>query len=267
MRKNYLLGRTDYLLGRNYRQTGFGYAMMKLLQKTLKQILFYGPDHGIIKKEYQLTHSVTLDVLAEDENGRVYNIEVQKSDNDHHPKRIRYYQANVDISFLNKGCKYRELPECWFIFISEFDPFGLGDNYYEIERKIKNTDETVSNGVHEIYLNTAVTTEREITKLMEYFRNTDENSKDFGPLSKKVRYYKKDQKGKKIMCDKVQRLIDEASEEKDRKIAKVTMEKNRAVAERKRMAAEKKRAVAENKRMAAEIKHLKAQLTAQQNRL
>ena len=213
-----------------------------------------------------LTHSVTLDVIAEDENGRIYNIEVQKSDNDHHPKRIRYYQANVDISFLNKGCKYRELPECWFIFISEFDPFGLGDNYYEIERKIKNTDETVSNGVHEIYLNTAVTTEREITKLMEYFRNTDENTEDFGPLSEKVRYYKKDQKGKMIMCDKVQRLIDEASEEKDRKIAKVTMEKNRAVAEkkravaeRKRMAAEKNRAVAEKKRAVVENKRMAAE--------
>ena len=323
MRKNYLLGRTVYLLGRNYRQTGFRYAMMKLLQKTLKQILFYGPDRGIIRRDtmkkkkknkystenvneiryrdfvnsYEaqkklirsfnlmddtffaavmedtnvctyvlriitgiktlkvrsvnvqyhfrniLTHSVTLDVLAEDENGRIYNIEVQKSDNDHHPKRIRYYQANVDISFLNKGCKYRELPECWFIFISEFDPFGLGDNYYEIERKIKNTDETVSNGVH-----------------------TDENSKDFGPLSEKVRYYKKDQKGKMIMCDKVQRLIDEASEEKDRKIAKVTMEKNRAVAEkkravaeRKRMAAEKNRAVAEKKRAVVENKRMAAE--------
>ena len=44
--------RKNYLLGRNYRQNGVGYAMMKLLQKTLKQILFYGPDHGIIKKEY-----------------------------------------------------------------------------------------------------------------------------------------------------------------------------------------------------------------------
>ena len=52
MRKNYLLGRKAYLLGRNYRQKVFGYAMMKLLQKTMKQILFYGPDHGIIKKEY-----------------------------------------------------------------------------------------------------------------------------------------------------------------------------------------------------------------------
>ena len=128
--------------------------------------------------------------------------------------------------------------------------------------------------MHEIYLNTAVTTEREITKLMEYFRNTDENTEDFGPLSEKVRYYKKDQKGKMIMCDKVQRLIDEASEEKDRKIAKVTMERNRAVAERKRMAAEKNRAVAEknravveNRRMAAEIKYLKAQLAEQESRL
>ena len=88
------------------------------------------------KSQYQIrnlvSHSVILDIIAEDDKGRVYNIEVQKSDRDHHPKRIRYYQANVDISFLNKGCKYEDLPESYFIFISDFDPFGLGDNYYEI---------------------------------------------------------------------------------------------------------------------------------------
>ena len=93
---------------------------------------------------------------------------------------------------------------------------------------------------------------------MEYFRNTDENTEDFGPLSEKVRYYKKDQKGKMIMCDKVQRLIDEASEEKDKEIAKMA-------AEKRRMTAERNRAVAEKKQMAAEIKRLKAQLAEQQN--
>ncbi|MCI6581362.1 MAG: hypothetical protein MSH15_05195, partial [Oscillospiraceae bacterium] len=100
---------------------------------------------------------------------------------------------------------------------------------------------------------------------MEYFRNTDENTEDFGPLSEKVRYYKKDQKGKMIMCDKVQRLIDEASEEKDKVIAKMAAEKRRMAAERNRAVAEKNRAVVENKQMAAEIKRLKAQLAERQN--
>ena len=129
------------------------------------------------KTQYQIrnlvSHSVVLDIIAEDDKGRIYNIEVQKSDKDHHPKRIRYYQANVDISFLNKGCHYEELPESYFIFISDFDPFGLGDNYYEIERKISGRDDIISNGVHEIYLNTEITNDREITKLLQYFRNSD----------------------------------------------------------------------------------------------
>ena len=41
----------------------------------------------------------------------------------------------------------------------------------------------------------------------------------FGPLSDKVRFFKKDKKGGMVMCDKVQRLIDESNAEKDRIIA------------------------------------------------
>ena len=175
------------------------------------------------KAQYQIrnlvSHSVILDIIAEDDKGRVYNIEVQKSDRDHHPKRIRYYQANVDISFLNNGCKYEDSPESYFIFISDFDPFGLGDNYYEIERKISGRDDIISNGVHEIYLNTEVTNNRDITSLLKYFKNSDADSTQFGPLSDKVRFFKKDKKGGMVMCDKVQRLIDESNAEKDRIIA------------------------------------------------
>ena len=161
-------------------------------------------------------HSVTLDVIAEDDDGRIYNIEVQKSDNDYHPKRIRYYQANVDVTFLKKGRCYQTLPESYFIFISSFDPFELNDNYYEIERRIKGYGDAVSNGVHEIYLNTKVVNNREVSELLQYFKNTDADSDKFGALSDKVRFYKNDKKGGRIMCDKVQRLIDESNEERDR---------------------------------------------------
>ena len=70
------------------------------------------------------------------------------------------------------------MPESYFIFISDFDPFGLGDNYYEIERKISGRDDIISNGVHEIYLNTEITNDREITKLLQYFRSLDTDSAD-----------------------------------------------------------------------------------------
>lgn len=203
------------------------------------------------------THSVTLDVLAEDACGKLYNIEVQKSDNDHHPKRIRYYQSNVDSIFLRKGKDYRELPEVYFIFISKFDPFGGGDNYYEIERRIKGRDEIVSNGVHEIYLNTEVENERSITSLLQYLNNTQAESEEFGALSDRVRFLKSEREGEKEMCDKVQRLIDGANEEKDRIIRaqKKALEKQKA--EREKAESERNKAEMRANKAEAELAEFK----------
>ena len=192
-----------------------------------------------------ISHSVILDILAEDDSGRVYNIEVQKSNEGNHPKRIRSYQANLDSVLLGKGCDYSDLPEAYFIFISSFDPFGLNDNYYEVERKLKGRDSTVPNGVHEIYLNTKITTDRDITKLLQYFKNSDASREDFGPLSDKVRFYKNNEKGGVTMCEKVQRLIDESNEELRKKYAKELEKRDRVIEKEK-----------------AEIARLKAQIAA-----
>jgi len=191
-----------------------------------------------------ISHSVILDILAEDDTGRVYNIEVQKSNEGNHTKRIRAYQANLDSVMLEKGWDYDLLPEAYFIFISSFDPFGLGDNYYEVERKLKGRRKRVPNGIHEIYLNTKITTDRDITKLLQYFKNSDASSEDFGPLSDKVRFYKNNEKGGITMCEKVQRLIDESNEELRKKYEKV---------------------IDENKKQATEIARLKAELAAAKN--
>lgn len=167
------------------------------------------------------THSVILDVIAEDDTGQLFSIEIQRSNNDHHPKRIRYYQANVDTTFLSKGVRYENLPEAWFIFISDFDPFGLGDNYYEIERKIKGRKDHVNNGVHEIYLNTVVKNDREITDLLQYFKNTDAANDSFGDLSDRVRKIKNDKEGgNTYMSEQLRILIEGACEEKDKIIAR-----------------------------------------------
>ena len=67
-----------------------------------------------------VSHSVILDVLAEDSTGKLYNIEVQVKNEDDYQKRSRYNQANIDTSFLRKGKDYSELPEVYIIFITSF---------------------------------------------------------------------------------------------------------------------------------------------------
>ncbi|MBP1565742.1 MAG: Rpn family recombination-promoting nuclease/putative transposase [Oscillospiraceae bacterium] len=160
-----------------------------------------------VKTQYSIrnlnTHSVTLDVLAEDSKSKIYNIEVQKPNNDYHPKRIRYYQSNIDISYLEKGVKYKNLPDIYLIYITAFDIFKLNDNYYSIKRTVNGYDKEVPNGIHEIYLNTAVKTNRPITPLMEYFKNTDMNISHFGALSDRIKQIKHTEEGVNAMSDAV----------------------------------------------------------------
>lgn len=56
-----------------------------------------------------------LDLLAEDENGRKINIEVQRSVNPSHPKRGRYYSSSLDTNSLPKGASYKDLPDTYVI--------------------------------------------------------------------------------------------------------------------------------------------------------
>lgn len=82
--------------------------------------------------------SVRLDVYVEDEQGTLYDIEMQTTDYatpDELPKRTRYYQAMMDMDVLNKGEFYTKLRRTYIIFICTFDPFerielGQGRSLY-----------------------------------------------------------------------------------------------------------------------------------------
>ena len=59
-------------------------------------------------------HGVRLDAFIK--SGNVWaEIELQTYTGDHIAKRSRYYQANMDLDFLNEGHKYRELPRSYVI--------------------------------------------------------------------------------------------------------------------------------------------------------
>ncbi len=84
------------------------------------------------KKGYN-TKGVRLDLYVVDENGVIYNVEVQTSNKKNLPKRMRYYQSVVDISILNPGDLYNELRKSFVIFICNYDPFGRDRYIYTFE--------------------------------------------------------------------------------------------------------------------------------------
>ncbi|MCH3904232.1 MAG: Rpn family recombination-promoting nuclease/putative transposase [Lactobacillus sp.] len=74
-----------------------------------------------------LTKDVRLDVLVTDEQGRVYNIEMQNANEHNLGKRMRYYLSAIDQhNTLRKGATYNELKEAYVIFLCDFDYTGQG---------------------------------------------------------------------------------------------------------------------------------------------
>ena len=183
------------------------------------RILMNMPDLKVVevKTQYSIrqigTHSVVFDVLAEDNNGKLYEIEIQNEDNDNHVKRVRYIIASIDTAMFDKGTKYNELPDMHIFYISSFDLVGIGKTVYDIERRIKDTDLTLDNGVHEHYINTEINDNTAVADLMQYFKNTDINDNDHGVLSERVKYLKGSKRGACEMSDVWDKIREDGREE------------------------------------------------------
>ena len=91
--------------------------------KTLLNRVLQGKVEAITEIELQKTiddarraKGVRFDVWAKDCNGRIYDIEMQAIDKKDLAKRIRYYQAAIDVSLLGKSKPYESLPDTFILF-------------------------------------------------------------------------------------------------------------------------------------------------------
>jgi len=116
---------------------------------------------------------VRLDVLATDEAGNSYDIEMQVVNRKNIEKRIRAYQVAVDMFKMQKGIDYNALSNTIIIFITPFDPFGAGLPVYFIEQYVKdNTDIKFNDGTYKIIFNTKAfedVKENKMRELLKFF--------------------------------------------------------------------------------------------------
>ena len=159
----------------------------------------------VVRTQYTIsrikTHSVRLDALAETEKGKLYHIEIQRKDEIDPPKRIRYIGSLIDAEFLEKGAKYKELPDRIHFYISEKDIYHCGKVIYPVEKELGSTGLPYDDGVHIFFVNAAVDDGSRIAKLMKYFKTADPDDDSEGELSKRVRYLKREEGGVDIMCE------------------------------------------------------------------
>ena len=114
------------------------------------------------QREFQYTidgKPIRLDLYNEDSEGIVYDVEMEnlnhKTVEAHQlPKRSRYYQAAIDIDYMDRGNSYRELPESNVLFICTFDPFGHGLGRYTFnERCLEKPEFELNDGTRKIFFN------------------------------------------------------------------------------------------------------------------
>lgn len=156
--------------------------------------------------------SARLDILAEDEDGKYYNIEVQRKDEGADPRRARYYSALLDTHVTEPGEHFENIAETYVIFITENDVLGADNPLYHINRFIEETGVPFKDGAHIIYVNSKRQDETELGRLMHdmYCKNPDDMN--YKILADEVRYYKEDTKGVKKMCQIMEEIIGEGEE-------------------------------------------------------
>ena len=157
--------------------------------------------------------SIRLDILAEDTSGKLYNVEVQRSDKGASRKRARHNSSLLDANITDAGEEYEKLNSTYVIFITENDILKRGLPIYHIDRTVKETGESFEDGAHIIYVNSQIKNETELGKLMHDFSCTNAEDMNYSVLADRVRYFKEDEKGVSTMCKAMEDMRNEAHEE------------------------------------------------------
>ncbi len=137
--------------------------------------------HTQTEKELRVSpelRAVRLDVVNMDETGQIYFTEMQKRDTKNLEKRSRYYQAQLDVSLLEPGCKdFNKLNDSCMILVAPFDLFGYGLYRYTFVGQCKEVPGlALQDGATRIFINTFGTNKkdfsREFLDFMEYINDT-----------------------------------------------------------------------------------------------
>ena len=147
--------------------------------------------------------SVRLDILAVDENGAQYNIEIQRADKGASERRARYNQAMIDSHTLKSGEDFAALPETYIIFITENDYYGEGEAVYTVKQCIETKSGkvlTFDDGTHKIYVNGSYRGEDAIGKLMHDFSTPNADEMNYKEIADTVRFHKQQEGGTRTMC-------------------------------------------------------------------
>ena len=149
--------------------------------------------------------SVRLDALCTLGNGEKCNIEVQRSDNDDHIRRVRFNASSITVRESQIGDRFEDVAEVYVVYISEFDVFDRGRTIYHMDNVIRETGEMVDDGLHRIFVNTVYNDGSKIADLMACFTKKEVNDPEFPEFTRRMHELKNEEGGLDIMCEVMQK--------------------------------------------------------------
>lgn len=154
--------------------------------------------------------SLQLDIDANDTDGNLYDIEIQRDPRDANPKRARYHSSLLDANSIAPGTQFNNLHENYVIFFTETDYFQEGCPVYSIDRIINQSGKPFDDGSHILYVNGAYKGDSDIAKLIHDFHCTEPDDMFFDILANKARYFKTEEGGIRTMTGVMERLEQQA---------------------------------------------------------
>ncbi len=148
-----------------------------------------------------LGHDLQLDILAQNENGTLFNVEIQNQSSGAAARRARYHLSLLDSLSLPKGKTYKQLPDNYVVFITQNDVLKGGLPLYHINRKIEENDKAFADGSHIIYVNNKIKDDTPLGRLMHDFTCKNPDDMYYPELAEKARYFKETEKGLTNMGD------------------------------------------------------------------
>ena len=144
----------DYMFGAVMQDPEIAKLLIeKILDIQIRHIEYVEPQKTM--KERHEARGIRLDLYVEDENGVIFNVEVQTSSKKNLPRRMRYYQSVIDMHILRPGVDYKELRKSYVIFICDYDPFEQGRYIYHFENRCgEDRDLTLGDDTYKVVVNT-----------------------------------------------------------------------------------------------------------------
>ena len=181
---------------------------------------------------------VRMDFYAEDMEGNLFDVEMQKRNVGNIPKRTRFYQALVDAPLLERGEKgFDRLNSAYIVVICGFDLYGFGKYRYTFGSYCEEVPGLImGDGCKKIILNTKGRNADEVEKpLVDFLRYVEQSDDDALPedCDERLRYLHA--KVKHIKASRGVEVSYMKMEERDRLIREEGIEKGIAVGAQKKL--------------------------------